>query len=236
MEEDQDRLGGFASRRQTNSGSRWGIELSIDPPLDLSIDSPELRYQKLSRLVADHSIPRLLALHGHANERLAKLNHPGIEEIQELGRIVLGPESDTATDYVLKLKDRGVSLDDLHSELLGPTAAYLGELWDQDRVDFGDVTLGVARLQRLVIAFEGLDRIPGHDDKCKILIVGAPGEKHSLGNNIIQRFFRAGGWHVWNCATANVDEVDRVAAEQWFGVIGFSLSLDTLRGTASGRH
>ena len=82
-------------------------------------------------------------------------------------------------------------------------------------------------MQRLVVAFEGLDRIPDYDDKRKILLVGAPGEQHSLGNSIIQRFFRASGWHVWNCATIDVKEIDRIAAEEWFGVIGFSLSLDT---------
>lgn len=193
----------------------------------MSIDSPEIRYQKLSRIVADHTIAGLLALHGETNAGRGALSHPGIEEVHELGRIVLGPESDTAAHYVLKLKQRGVSLDDLHFKLRGPTAAYLGGLWDDDLIDFVDVALGVARLQRLVSVFGVLDSIPGHEDSRKILLVGAPGEQHSLGNSIIQRFFRAGGWHVWNCATTDVEEVDRTAAEEWFGVVGFSLSLDT---------
>lgn len=226
MAHDREQPDRLASRESDRLRMSPGIEFRIDPPLDLNIDSPELRYEKLSRIVDDHTLPRLLALHGETNEERAALSHPGIKEVHELGRIVLRPEGDTAADYALKLKDRGVSLDDLHSELLGPTAAYLGELWDQDRVDFVDVTLGVLRLQRLVIAFGGLDSIPGHDAKRKILLVGAPGDQHSLGNSIIQRFFRAGGWHVWNCATANVEEVDRIAAKEWLGVIGFSLSLD----------
>ena len=130
MVQEHDRSGKYASRDTDQRRFALRIELSVAPPLDLSIDSPKLRYQKLARIVADHVIPRLLALHGQADEGTGPLSHPGIEEIHELGRIVLGPESDTAADFILKLRDRGVSIDDLYSELLGPTAAYLGELWN----------------------------------------------------------------------------------------------------------
>lgn len=227
MAQDHDQSGGYAFRETEEPPFAPAIDLNVAPPLDVTVDFPELRYQKLSRIVSDHTVPRLLALHGQVGSGTGPISHPATEEVHELGRIVLGPESDTAADFVLKLRDRGVSLDDLHSELLGPTAAYLGELWDEDRIDFVDVTLGVARLQRLVVAFGGLDSIPGYDDRRKILLVGAPGEQHSLGNNIIQRFFRTGGWHVWNCTTTDVEEVGRIVAEEWFGVVGFSLSLDS---------
>ena len=110
--------------------------------------------------------------------------------------------------------------------MLGPTANYLGELWDADRIDFVDVTLCVARLQRLVMSFEGLSEIPNQDEKRKILLVGAPGEQHNLGNSIIQRFFRTNGWHVWTCNAPDAAKIDRIAAEEWFAVVGFSLNLD----------
>ena len=120
-----------------------------------------------------------------------------------------------------------VQINTLHSELLGPTASYLGELWNDDKIDFVDVTLGVTRLQRLVVAFEGLDKVFESEERRKVLIVGAPGEQHNLGHTIVQRFFRASGWQAWNCITAQMDDVARVTAEEWFGVVGFSLSNDT---------
>ncbi len=204
-----------------------GVEFSAAPPLDLDVDSPELRYQKLTHIVSDYAVPRLLALHGHAHEKSAAHPVTGPSEILELGRILLGPESDTAASFILSLKDRGATPDDLYTELLGPTAAHLGDLWDQDRIDFVDVTLGVARLQRLVMSFEGLSDIPDQDEKRRILPVGAPGEGHSLGNSIIQRFFRSSGWHVWTCTGPDAERLDAIVAQEWLGVVGFSLNLDT---------
>jgi MerR family transcriptional regulator, light-induced transcriptional regulator len=228
---------------QTDTESSWesekrlfisGVELNVAPPLDLNVDSPALRYQKLTDIVSEYTVPRLLALHGQTQKATVAPRISGLVEIHELGRIILGAESDTAASFILALRDEGVSLDDLYTELLGPTAGYLGELWDQDRIDFVDVTLGVMRLQRLVMSFEGQSSIPDLDEKRKILLVGAPGEQHSLGNNIIQRFFRASGWYVWTCTTPDAEKIDRIAAEEWFGVVGFSLNLDTnLKGLSS---
>ena len=97
-----------------------------------------------------------------------------------------------------------------------------------------DVTLGVARLQRLVMSFEGLSEIPDQDEKRKILLVGAPGEQHSLGNSIIQRFFRSSGWHVWTCTAQDAENIDQIAADEWLAVVGFSLNLDTnMKGLCS---
>ena len=211
-----------------------GVELSVAPPVELNVDSAELRYQKLTRIVSEHAIPQLLTRHGQAQEKTAAHPVSGLAEIHELGRILLGPDSDTAASFILSLRDQGVSLDDLYTGLLGPTAAHLGELWDEDRIDFVDVTLGVARLQRLVMSFEGLSEIPDQDEKRKILLVGAPGEQHSLGNSIIQRFFRSSGWHVWTCTAQDAENIDQIAADEWLAVVGFSLNLDTnMKGLCS---
>lgn len=206
---------------------RSGVELVLVPPVEVDADGVEERYERLARVTADYAVPRLLALHAQIAAPDGSKALPGAAGIHELARLVLGPDGEAAAGYLFQLKDSGVSLDDLHTGLLGPTASYLGELWDQDKIDFVDVTLGVARLQRLVITFEGLDRILDSEERQKILIVGAPGEQHNLGHTIIQRFFRSSGWEVWNCITPDLEEVARIAADDWFGVIGFSLSHDT---------
>lgn len=200
------------------------VELTLVPPVDLDFDSPDKRYARLAQITSDHTVPRLLALHRQA----PPANQLAETEIHKLAELVLGPNGDGAAGVLLRLREQGVSLDQLHAELLGPTASYLGELWDNDKIDFVDVTLGVARLQRLVMTFEGLgNAVADAEDRRKILIVGAPGEQHSLGNSIIQRCFRASGWQVWSCITPALEEVARISSEDWFGVVGFSMSLDT---------
>lgn len=211
------------SRR--NEGS--GLELSFLPPMDVTIDVPDFRYAKLRRIVAQHVVPRLLALHEQAARNDEPL--PGSADIDELATLVVGPDNSDAFDFMLRLKDRGISLDSLHTELLEPTARHLGELWNEDRIDFVDVTLGVARLQRLVHVFEGLDQVPDYDEKRRVLLACAPGEQHSLGSSIVQKFLRAAGWHVWTCATPRMEDVADLAAQEWLGVVGFSLSSDLHR-------
>jgi methanogenic corrinoid protein MtbC1 len=126
----------------------------------------------------------------------------------------------------MSLRERGLSLDELHIELLEPTARYLGALWDEDKVDFVDVTIGLNRLQRLVHYFAGLDDVMPYDDKRRALIVAAPGEQHILGNTIVQRFLRAAGWYVCSAQAVQVDDLLRMVAQEWFGVIGISLSTE----------
>ena len=227
MADDRDQSGGVG--RGLPSGEPTGgsgAESGFLPPLTLEIDRPDIRYTRLSGIIADHVMPRLMVLHAQAAPSAA----PRSAEIAELASLVLGPRHEAAADYVLGLRDGGVTLDDLHAELLEPTARRLGELWEEDRIDFVDVTLGMARLQRLVHAFEGLGGIAAYDEKRRVLLACAPGEQHSFGSSIVQKFLRAAGWHVWTCATQRMEEAAEIAAQEWFGVVGFSVNSDIHRG------
>ena len=226
MADDQDETRGKASLRPDHlPGEGPGSEGGFLPPLDVKVDRPDARYAKLTKIVAEHVLPQLVAMHPQP-VREAPALPLRTAAIDELAQLLLGPENEDAVRFVLKLKDEGVSLDDLHAEVLEPTARLLGELWTEDKADFLDVTIGVSRLQRLVHVFEGLGQIPDYDDKRRVLLAAAPGEQHSLGSTIVQKFLRASGWHVWSCISADVAEPAEIAAREWFGVVGFSLGSD----------
>jgi methanogenic corrinoid protein MtbC1 len=208
---------------------------TVDPPPDLIVEPPILiepedvaeRVDRLTILIADNIVPRLLNKFGETVDiQHARRLHPGAEEVAELSRLVLGPEHANAADYILSLKNRGVSLDTLHTELLEPTARYLGDLWTEDRVDFLDVTIAVRRLQQLVHLFADLDQVGPYDEKRRALIAATPGEQHSFGNVMIQRFFRSGGWYVCSCPGAQLQHITALVAQEWFGIVGLSLSTD----------
>jgi MerR family transcriptional regulator, light-induced transcriptional regulator len=196
----------------------------------LSEDTGE-RHARLAELIADKVIPRLLTLHNGFAADSGQIAHAGEAEIAELTRLVLGPDNSDATDYILGLKNRGLSLDLLHTELLEPTARHLGELWNQDEVDFLDVTIGVSRLQRLVHVFEDLDEIPSFGDMRRVLIMATPGEQHSFGTVVVQNCLRAGGWHVCSCDSSQIGDIAAIVAREWFGVVGFSLAAECNMGT-----
>lgn len=227
MANDQDENDGLASVKPDYlPGEPAGTGGGFLPPLPVTVDLPEFRYSKLSKIVAEHVLPQLFALHEPPPTPAPPVAALRSEAIAELVRLLVGPENDEAANHVLKLKDEGVSLDDLHAEVLEPAARLLGDLWNEDKADFVDVTIGVSRLQRLVHVFEGLGQIPDYDDKRRVLLAAAPGEQHSLGTTIVQKFLRAGGWHVWSCASTEVDGPAEIAAKEWFGVVGFSLGSD----------
>lgn len=226
MTDERDQPAGPA---HAGSGSRHNSDpapgVAYLPPEDVTVDVPEFRYAKLSRIVAGHVVPRLIALH----EEAAAAGEPVIPDpanIGDLARLVLGPETPEAIDFVLRLKDGGISLDRLHTELLEPAARHLGDLWTEDKVDFVDVTLGVARLQRLVHVFERLDQVPDYDDKRQVLLACAPGDQHSFGTTIVQKFLRAAGWRVWTCTTSRMEEAAGLVEREWIAVVGFSLNSD----------
>jgi len=230
MTEERDQPAGAAhGTRGPRETADPGPEVAFLPPVDVAIDVPEFRYAKLSKIVAEQVVPRLLALHEEAMSAAGggtSTAIPSDADIGQLARLVLGPETPEAMDFILKLKDGGISLDRLHTELLEPTARHLGDLWTDDRIDFVDVTLGVARLQRLVHVFEGLDEVPDYGDKRTVLLACAPGEQHSFGSTIVQKFLRSAGWRVWTCSTPRIEEAADLAAREWLAVVGFSMSSD----------
>ncbi len=122
-------------------------------------DDLAARQAKLARAVSSEIIPLLLRLHSEVVpdsppvEVLIESLAPSGADISGLADIVLGSDLEAAAAYVTVLRDRGLSMESLFIELLEPTARYLGEMWHRDECDFVDVTLGVARLQKLLAVF-----------------------------------------------------------------------------------
>jgi methanogenic corrinoid protein MtbC1 len=215
----------LSSLRGAAANARLGVR--VEPPIPLDAEDVREREIRLAALAAEEVIPRLLAIH---SQIIVPAEHDGIHagltEVEELSRLVLRPDGPEALDYIQMLRDRGLSLDQLHDELLEPTARHLGELWEADRIDFVDVAVGVSKLQRLVHHFARLDAIPPYDDRLRALIATTPGDSHSFGNAIVQKFLRASGWHVCACSAPGLDDVASLVADEWFAVIGFSVSTD----------
>lgn len=181
----------------------------------------------LAEIVARNVIPELLSQNKLIVLRGEDEPHPDESNIARLSALILGPDNADALEYIYLLRERGISLDNLHLELLEPTARRLGELWNEDQIDFVAVTVGVSRLQRIVHHFAELEHLPPYDDKRRALIMVAPGEDHSFGNQIVQRFMRAAGWDVVIMPGGNMRQVIDLVSQEWLAVVGFSISGDT---------
>ncbi len=212
-----------------DNGRGLDAEFRVDPStFNVAVEDIDERTTKLVDVVAKSVIPELLA---KFEDNFALPNpstvHAGEAEILRLAAIILGPDDVETVTYLESLRERGLSLDVLHQDLLEPTARHLGDLWDQDHLDFLDVTIGVARLQRMVHYFARLDQIPPYDEMRRVLVVQTPGELHSFGITVIRRFLTAGGWNVRTDAHMSAEQIEEAVANEWFGVAGFSLAGET---------
>jgi methanogenic corrinoid protein MtbC1 len=178
------------------------------------------RRTRIADLVSVQIVPRLAFLHAAVQAE----DHPSPEEIAELARLVLSPDGREAAAYVAGLKERGLSVDMLFAELLEPAAQLLGQLWEQDEIDFIDVTLGVGRLQALLSVFNCTHELAASSERRSILMLTVPGEQHSFGIAMVERFLGAGGWRVSSERETQPRRLAALVEHQAFAVAGVTLS------------
>lgn len=185
----------------------------------------------LSHALEQSIIPRLLQAHPADHEpgssELALLASRPISQadIREMARLVLLPEDLSARAAIQAFQIRGVARETLYTDLLAPTARYLGVLWELDQCTFSDVTVGVGRLQQALRDLSaGLAvRPPGGEPLRRVLLVPTPGEQHTFGLVMVSEFFRGAGWDVAGGPHPQLDPVAWVRRD-WVDVVGFSLA------------
>lgn len=197
-------------------------------------DDVATRQAKLARLISNKVIPQLLRIHADVVpdappvDEVIKALAPSNTDITDLADIVLGSDLQAAVAYIIVLRDRGLPMETLFVELLEPTARHLGEMWDRDECDFIDVTLGVARLQKLLAIFNNTHHVPSLDKRRKVLMAMTPGDQHSFGVTMVERFLLAAGWDVHTELSGTVEDIVKAAKEGWFAVAGLTLASDEM--------
>lgn len=201
--------------------------LSRPPMLAPEIyERPDLeeRTAILASVISVEILPRLLQHHHTIQEHLPEIAPPSQEEIEAFGALVIGPDINKATAYFRKMQAKGHSLDTLFVHFLEPTARYLGELWIQDKCDFIDVTIGVARLQELLTLFSSAIEIAFDDLHHHALLMTLPGEQHLFGIDMVAKFMRAAGWTVTASPQGGAEDGVELVKTERFGVVGLTMS------------
>ena len=223
-----------------SEGSHWpdldrGGQAGRSAPRTVQVVSAadrEARRSRLSSIVADEIVPRLLRIHREVR-RAEVVEAPGPNEIAAFGALTMGRDAALAQAYFEKLRDEGRSIEWLCTHLLAPTACHLGGLWEQDLCDFVDVTIGLARLQEILARFADPAETRVVDERHYALLISTPGEKHVFGLEIVAESLRGAGWRVR--VERGFDAVRSAAAvaAEWVGVVGVTLSGETGLETAA---
>lgn len=195
-------------------------------------DDVAMRQARLARIVSGNIIPRMLRLHAEVATASAPVESfidaiaPNGADVDKLAHVVLGPDLAAAAAYVTVLRDRGLSMETLCLELLEPTARALGEMWNRDECDFIDVTLAVARLQKLLAIFNDTHKVPALDTRRHVLMAMTPGNQHDFGVKMVEKFLSSAGWQVETDLSGNIDEIVDTAARKYFAVVGLTAGSD----------
>lgn len=196
-------------------------------------EGPEARLAGLARLIEAEIVPRLMLAHrapeprGAAVEDLSRVM-PACHDVAEFTRLLLEHDATTLSAYVDSLRARGMARETLLLQLLAPAARRLGELWEEDLVDFTQVTVGLGRLQQLLwhLAAPADDLLGAADPRRRALLTVAPGEQHTLGLFMVCDFFRRAGWFVPAGTPRTVDDIAALVRNEWFAVVGLSLACE----------
>ena len=211
--------GGFRTR---DSATKIDFPSTAIPKVFLRSDIRE-RQTRLEDVIRDQIVPKLQLIHHEADQ--AGATRPfADEEIAEFGVVAMGREAAASIAYFERMRAKGHSLENMFAHFLAPTARHLGALWEQDRCDFVDVTLGVARLQELLELFGSASEKPLIDRRHRALLIAAPGERHMFGVDMVAELMRAAGWEVHVEKGLDVGQNAAAVATEWFGVVGVTAS------------
>ena len=192
--------------------------------------------QSLSTLIESEIIPRLMVAHATATPTTGApegasgdvTSDIDFSEVEALAPLVMQVEADAVLAHIETILARGVTVDSVMVDLLAPTARLLGELWEDDRCDFVDVTMGLWRLQEVVHEIAGrfpADRVQavgGH----RALFASMPGDQHNFGTVVIDELFRRDGWLTDRISEAETTDLVKRVADEWFDLVGLTISCD----------
>lgn len=231
-------LGGFGEHRVKKQQSESGV---ADVCLNIDLSAAEQPLHKknwdvtgelswLSRTIESEIIPRLKMTFPtpqmQADSRASTL--PGQDyDVADFTSLLLRADTAKAFAYVERLREFGYGQLDIYSNLLAPTAKYLGELWIRDDCSFTDVTIGVCRMRQMLLAWGPIVRnTEPRADAPTALIAAAPEEQHTFGLFLVVEQFREAGWEVWAGTPQTDGELRELVSRQRYDVIGFSVATD----------
>ncbi|MFC3146280.1 cobalamin B12-binding domain-containing protein [Piscinibacterium candidicorallinum] len=175
-------------------------------------------------------IPRLLAVsrEGADPDRLANAAITRAAEIEALARACARGDHTGALAVLDALQNEGLATEDALTELIAPAALWLGQAWEDDRMGFDAVTVGLTLLHELVhtLGYGNHGGPQGAGAVRRIMLASAPGSQHVLGLSIVSEFFSNAGWEVVLEISATPRELLQAVRDEWFEVIGLSVALD----------
>lgn len=133
-------------------------------------------------------------------------------------------------EQVESVMRRGIAAETVFVELLAPVARWLGVEWEEDRLDFVQVSMALWRLQEVLRQVAaGAGRIDGPSPR-SALFAPMPGDQHSFGAAMVQECFALAGWDAELLVGPSAAQINAAVAEQRYDLLGLTLTCDCPSG------
>ena len=187
--------------------------------------APNRRSTLLEKIVASEILPRLARARSAAASRTTEPSAT-LDDTSELVHLLISHDDGAAWTFIERLHANGATAATLYLGTITRAARVLGELWQQDRCDFTQVTICLGRLQQIVRRLSPDFQAAAvsqsvHADT--VLLLPAPGEQHTIGLVILAEFFRREGWNVAGGPVSTGYDAPRLVRGAWTDVVGFSI-------------
>jgi MerR family transcriptional regulator, light-induced transcriptional regulator len=216
--------------------TKAALRHAIGPPVVTSTDTPAVESQPdcknlISDLIDTQIIPRLLNSH-QTTADFSGLHHgigrrPTDQQIEAFAKYSVSHDPAQASHLLHQLIDQGFRNEDLMLYLITPAARHLGQLWQEDLLDFAQVTNGLMCMHSLThqMGYEYQEGPLNAGAQKRVMLASAPGSQHILGLTIVSEFFRKEGWQTVVEVSPSKDELMHAVANEWFDVIGISVAI-----------
>ncbi|MFO1090902.1 MAG: cobalamin B12-binding domain-containing protein [Hyphomicrobiales bacterium] len=189
----------------------------------------------LYRTIESEIIPRLMMVQCNPNGIAHTLDNasgvtPTDADIVAFCAAIVSNEELAGARFVGRMRARGCTIDRLFLDLLAPAARLLGDKWTTDDLSFTEVTVGLSRMQNLLrdLTADSSSSVWAEPDAPTVMFLPAPGEQHTFGIIMVEEMFRRAGYHVATPPGTNHRELIFLVRQNWYDVVGFSLSCDQL--------
>ena len=160
----------------------------------LRLVETELPQNAVSSLARE--VVRRLAFRMPRQDNAADL--PTQSDIDLLCAALLSADDTAADQFILAARRDGVDPGAISRGYVAGAARKLGQMWDDDRISFIDVTLACGKLYGIIRGLRHVlapQIIQGRETRPALFAL-VPGETHTLGIEIATDHFRRDGWDV----------------------------------------
>ena len=185
----------------------------------------------LRSVIESQIIPRLLEAHprpGAANAQHFKLAYQPLQaDIAAFAELCVSRGSDEVLEFIEKLLLEHIDNDSIFLNLIAPAARHLGLMWESERADFSQVTMGLLRMHQIThrLGYEYQNGPQKAGVSKRVMLASAPGSQHILGLAMVSEFFRKDGWQVVIEVADTPAQLCHAARNEWFDLVGLSVGV-----------